>query len=95
MREILAAWVCCALMALGALLVEGRSGPAIAVYAGVHIPGRGRSTTPELSTVDEFAGDARDDADTVSNRGQPSLYSKQEVTEFPRCRLGSFSRRLL
>jgi len=95
MREILAAWACCVLVGLGALLVEGRTGPAIAVYASAHIPGRGGSTTPKLSIADEFADDASDDAGTVSNRGEPSLYSQQGSAEPQRCWLRSVGRRLL
>ena len=95
MREILAAWACCSLVGLGALLIEGRSRPPIAVYTGVHIPVRGGSTASGLSIVEEFADDAREDAGTVSNRGGPSLYSRQEVAESQRCWLRSFGRRLL
>ena len=95
MREILAAWACCSLVGLGALLVAERDRTAIAVYAGVHIPARSGSTAPGLSIVAEFADDARDDAGTVSNRGGPSLYSRQEVAESQRCWLRSFGRRLL
>jgi hypothetical protein len=81
MREILAAWACCSLVGLGALLIAERDRTAIAVYAGVHIPARSGSTVPGLSIVEEFADDAREDAGTVSNRGEPSLYSRQEVAE--------------
>ena len=95
MREILAAWACCSLVGLGALLIAERDRTAIAVYAGVHVPARSGSTAPGLSIVEEFADDAREDADTVSNRGGPSLYSRQEVAESQRCWLRSFGRRLL
>ncbi len=95
MREILAAWACCSLVGLGALLIAERDRTAIAVYAGVHIPARSGSTAPGLSIVEEFADDAREDAGTVSNRGGPSLYSRQEVAESQRCWLRSFGRRLL
>ena len=95
MREILAAWACCSLVGLGALLIAERDRTAIAVYAGVHIPARSGSTAPGLSIVEEFADDARDDAGTVSNRGGPSLYSRQEVADSQRCWLRSFGRRLL
>jgi hypothetical protein len=95
MREILAAWACCSLVGLGALLIEGRSRPPIAVYTGVHIPVRGGSTASGLSIVEEFADDARDDAGTVSNRGGLYLYSRQELAEGQRCWLRSFGRRLL
>ena len=95
MREILAAWACCSLVGLGALLIAERDSTAIAVYAGVHIPARSGSTAPGLSIVEEFADDAREDAGTVSNRGGPSLYSRQEVAESQRCWLRSFGRRLL
>jgi len=95
MREILAAWACCSLVGLGALLIAERDRTAIAVYAGVHIPARSGSTAPGLSIVEEFADDAREDAGTVSNRGGPSLYSRQEVAESQRCWLPSFGRRLL
>jgi ATP-dependent protease HslVU (ClpYQ) peptidase subunit len=95
MREILAAWACCSLVGLGALLIAERDRPAIAVYAGVQIPGRSGSTAPGLSIVEEFADDAREDAGTVSNRGGPSLYSRQEVAESQRCWLRPFGRRLL
>jgi hypothetical protein len=89
MREILAAWACCSLVGLGALLIAERDRTAIAVYAGVHIPARSGSTAPGLSIVEEFADDAREDAGTVSNRGGPSLYSRQEVAESQRCWLRS------
>jgi hypothetical protein len=95
MREILAAWACCCLVGLGALLIEGRGRPPIAVYAGVHVPVRGGSTAPGLSIVEEFADDAGHDADIVSNGGGPSLYSRQEVAESQRCWPRSFGRRLL
>jgi hypothetical protein len=95
MREILAAWACCGLVGLGALLVEGHGRPATAVYAGVHIPARGGSTAPGLSVADEFADDASDDAGTISNRGEPFLYSRQEVAESQGCWLRSFGRRML
>ncbi len=95
MREILAAWACCSLVGLGALLIAERDRTAIAVYAGVHIPARSGSTAPGLSIVEEFADDAREDAGTVSNKGGPSLYSRQEVAESQRCWLRSFGRRLL
>ena len=95
MREILAAWACCGLVGLGALLVEGRGRPAIAVYAGVHIPARGGSTARDLIIVDEFADDASDDAGIVANKDEPSLYSRQEVAESQSCWLRSFGRRLL
>ena len=95
MREILAAWACCSLVGLGALLIAERDRTAIAVYAGVHIPARSGSTVPALSIVEEFADDAREDAGTVSNRGKPSLYSRQEVAESQRCWPRSFGRRLL
>ena len=85
MREILAAWACCSLVGLGALLIAERDRTAIAVYAGVHIPARSGSTAPGLSIVEEFADDAREDAGTVSNRGEPSLYSRQEVAESQSC----------
>jgi hypothetical protein len=95
MREILAAWAFCSLVGLGALLIAERDRTAIAVYAGVHIPARNGSTVPGLSIVEEFADDAREDAGTASNRGEPSLYSRQEVAESQRCWLRSFGRRLL
>ena len=95
MREILAAWACCSLVGLGALLIAERDRTALAVHAGVHIPARSGSTAPGLSIVEEFADDAREDAGTVSNRGGPSLYSRQEVAESQRCWLRSFGRRLL
>jgi hypothetical protein len=95
MREILAAWACCSLVGLGALLIAERERTAIAVYAGVHIPARSGSIAPGLSIVEEFADDAREDAGTVSNSGGPSLYSRQEVAESQRCWLRSFNRRLL
>jgi ATP-dependent protease HslVU (ClpYQ) peptidase subunit len=84
MREILAAWACCSLVGLGALLIAERDRTAIAVYAGVHIPARSGSTAPGLSIVEEFADDAREDAGTVSNREEPSLYSPQEVAKSQR-----------
>jgi hypothetical protein len=95
MREILAAWACCSLVGLGALLIAERDRTAIAVYAGVHIPARSGSTAPGLSIVEEFADDAREDAGTASNRAGPSLYTRQEVAESQRCWLRSFGRRLL
>lgn len=95
MREILAAWACCGLVGLGALLIAERDRTAIAVYAGVHIPARSGSTVPGLSIVEEFADGAREDAGTGSIRGGPSLYSRQEVAESQRCRPQSFGRRLL
>jgi hypothetical protein len=95
MREILAAWACCSLVGLGALLIAERDRTAIAVYAGVHIPAQSGSTAPGLSIVEEFADDAREDASTVSNRGEPSLDSRQEVAESQRCWLRSSGRRLL
>ncbi len=100
MREILAAWACCSLVGLGALLIAERDRTAIAVYAGVHIPARSGSTAPGLSIVEEFADDAREDAGTVStgavaNSGGPSRYSRQEVAESQRCWLRSLGRRLL
>jgi hypothetical protein len=95
MREILAAWACCSLVGLGALLIAERDRTAIAVYAGVHIPARTGATTPGLSIAEEFADDAPEDAGTVSNSGGPSLYSRQEVAESQRCWRRSFGRRLL
>ena len=95
MREILAAWACCALVGLGALLIAERDRTAIAVYAGVHIPVPSGSTAPGLSIVEEFADDARDDAGTVSNRGGLYRHSRQELAEGQRCWLRSFGRRLL
>ena len=95
MREILAAWACCSLVGLGALLIAERDRTAIAVYAGVHVPVRGGSTAPGLSIVEEFADEASDHAGTVSDRGGPSLYSRQEVAESQRCWPQSFGRRLL
>src|SRR5262249_20289289 len=86
---------CCSLVGLGALLIEERGRPPIAVYAGVHIPARGGATAPALSIVEEFADDARDGAGTVSNRGGPSLYSRQEFAESQRCWLRSCGRGLL
>jgi len=68
---------------------------AIAVYAGVHIPARSGLTVPGLSIVEEFADDAREDAGTLSIRGGPSLYSRQEVAESQRCWPRSFGRGLL
>ena len=95
MREILAAWACCSLVGLSTLLIAERDRTAIAVYACVHIPARSGSTAPGLSIVEEFADDAREDAGTVSDRGGPSLYSRQEVAESQRCWPRSFGRRLL
>jgi hypothetical protein len=95
MREILAAWACCGLVVLGALLVDSRGRPAIAVYAGVHIPSRVGLTEPILSLEDEFADDASDDAGTVPNRAEPSALSRQEVAESQRCRLWPVGHRLL
>jgi hypothetical protein len=95
MREILAAWACCGLVGLDALLITERDRPAIAVYAGVHIPARSGSTAPGLSIVEEFADGAREDAGTASNRGGPFLYSRQEVAESQRCWPRSFGRGLL
>ena len=95
MREILAAWVCCSLVGLGALLIAERDRTAIAVYAGVHIPARSGSTVPGLSIVEEFADDAGEDAVPGSIRGGPSLYSRQEVAESQRCWVRSFGHRLL
>jgi len=94
-REILVAWACCGLVGLGALLVETPSGPASAVYAGAHIPGRGASTASTLSVEDEFADDASDDAGIVSSGAEPSASSEQRVAESQRCWLRSFARRLL
>jgi hypothetical protein len=96
MREILAAWACCSLVGLGCPTYRAkRDRTAIAVYTGVHVPARSGSTAPGLSIVEEFADDAREDAGTVSNRGKPSLYSRQEVAESQRCWPRSFGRRLL
>ena len=94
-REILVAWACCGLVALGALLIETRSHPANAVYAGAHIPGRGVSTASTLSVEDEFADDASDDAGIVSSNAEPSAYFEQQVAESQGCWLRSFARRLL
>ena len=94
-REILVAWAFCGLVGLGALLVEAPSGPASAVYAGAHIPGRGAATTSTLSVEDEFADDASDDAGTVSSKPEPSAASEQQVAEAQRCWLRSFARRVL
>lgn len=94
-REILIAWACCGLVALGALLAETPNRPANAVYAGAHIPGRGVPTTPTLSVEDEFADDASDDAGIVARNAEPSADSEQQVAESQRCRLRSFARRLL
>jgi hypothetical protein len=95
MREILAAWACCGLVVLGALLVESRGRPASEVYAGVHIPGRVGSTEPTLSIEDEFADAADDDAGAVLNSAEPSTLSRQEAAEIQRCWLRSIGRRLL
>ncbi|HXP04837.1 MAG TPA: hypothetical protein VN808_12000, partial [Stellaceae bacterium] len=67
------------------MLVETPSGPASAVYAGAHIPGRGASTASTLSVEDEFADDASDDAGIVSSGAEPSASSEQRVAESQRC----------
>ena len=95
MRQIIAAWACCGLMGLGALLVEGRGDPVSAVFAGVHIPSRGGSTASALSIEDEFGEDVTDNVSVVSNRGEPFPYSRREVAESQRCWLRSFRWRLL
>jgi hypothetical protein len=56
---------------------------------------RGGSTARDLVIVDEFANDAGDDAGTVPNKGEPSLYSRQDVAESQSCWLRSFGRRSL
>ena len=55
LREILAAWACCGLVGFGALFMESRNTPTVAVYAGVHIPGPVGQAEPNLSIADEFA----------------------------------------
>ena len=96
MREILAAWACCGLVGFGALIVVGHRDPAIAVYAGVHIPDRLGATRPDLSIEDEFADEAGVAVtSTASNSEEPSVYSRQEVAEYGRCRLRLFGHRLL
>ena len=94
-REILVAWAFCGLVGFGALLVEAPSGPARAVYAGAHIPGRGASTASTLSVEDQFADDASDDAGIAPRNAEPAAFSGQQVAESQRCRLRSFAGRLL
>lgn len=94
LREILAAWACCGLVGFGALFMESRNTPTVAVYAGVHIPGPVGQAEPNLSIADEFA-DARDDATTVSNNAEPPAYLRQEAAESQSCWMRSFAHRLL
>lgn len=94
-REILVAWACCGLVALGALLVETPSHPANPVFTGVHIPGRSVSAASTLSIEDEFADDGSDDAGIVASNADPPGDSEQRVAESQRCWLRSFARRLL
>ena len=54
--EIAAAWVCCGVLAGGALLVGSggaRDDPAAAAYAGAHIPGTGGRQLSRGSDVEE------------------------------------------
>jgi hypothetical protein len=96
MREILAAWICCCLVGLGAITVVGHRDPGTAVDAGVHIPDRVGSVHPHLSIEDEFADDASDlPTSTASSSEEPSIYSQQDVVESGKCRLRSFGHRLL
>jgi hypothetical protein len=96
-REILAAWVCCGLIGVGSVLLDvpnqGRSGTQ-GVYAGVQIPGAGRSVRSDRSIADEFA----DLSDVPGERAVDSMLasgSADEPANAQQCWLRSVVRRLL
>ena len=91
MREILAAWACCSLVGLGALLIAERDRTAIAVYAGVHIPARSESTAPGLSMSAASARAVWDGERRVSmqgSRGVSTLGCRQPPTSIAFCLRG-------
>lgn len=90
--EIAAAWACCGMLALGALLGEisdARDAPSlVAVYAGAHLPGGGgagmHDREPDELREDDQTADSPDTASpatTASSQllvGEPSSASARD-----------------
>ena len=71
LRAVLAAWVCCGLVALGALLLSAiRSNDPLApaMYAGVHIP---TLIAPSSIDAEQPSGRAEDDRDDLASEEDP------------------------
>jgi len=93
-RDVVAAWVCCGLVGLGALALASRGDPAPAIYAGVHVPGPVASTQPALSIADEFA-DLGDVPDEESPGTALAAASATEPVKAQQCWLRSVVHRLI
>jgi hypothetical protein len=80
-REIAAAWACCGLVLLGAVLADlgdGRDDSATAAYAGVHIPG-GAGRLPRGPDVeDESDGNSLGELGPIRNNAEPIVVSSAE-----------------
>jgi hypothetical protein len=94
LRAFLAAWVCCGLVALGALLltaIRSNDSLAPAMYAGAHIPGSIAPSSidagrPSLSSEDERddlasegAGGSRHDERAVCAMDKAVAHSQQRI----------------
>jgi hypothetical protein len=89
MREVLAAWICCGVVGLGAALlggVDNRGDSLPAPYSGTHIPGRGAAIANALSVEDEFADAGTKPADDLDgNIVEGGARWPQLLAEAPRC----------
>ncbi len=86
-REIVAAWACCGLVALGAMLAEAvdrRDSSPVAAYAGVRIPSGGGMSARNMRSEDGSDDAADEGMTTYANREEaficsthdPATYSK-------------------
>lgn len=80
-REIAAAWACCGVVIVGAFLAglgHGRDDPAIAFYAGAHIPGGGGQRPREPDVDDESDGNLLAKTDTFPDQPETIVISSAE-----------------
>jgi hypothetical protein len=80
-REIAAAWVCCGVVIVGAILADlgaGRDDSAAAAYAGAHIPGGAGQRLRGPDVDDESGGSLLAEIGTFSNNAEPIVISSAE-----------------
>jgi hypothetical protein len=83
-RDVAAAWICCGLVALGALLAESgspRVDTPIASYAGVHIPSRNGWNAHDIYPGSSLDDPADGSLITDANGEDSSFCSTLDVAE--------------
>jgi hypothetical protein len=82
LREVAAAWACCGLVALGALLVQAvdrRDDLPVSAFVGVHIPSAGEMSVRNVR-FEEVPDDASEEKlRTYSNREEAPVCTAQET----------------